>query len=286
MTKDKKTVAILGTGIMGAAVARNLAKKGFTVHAWNRSFDKAKKLEPEGIKAFNTVADAVRDASILITVLKDGKAVEDAIDQAAGRLKDGTIWLQLSTVGVDATDRLASLAKKHGLSFYDAPMVGTRKPAEDAKLVMLASGDESNRSAAQSVFDAIGQRTIWVPGEAGGASRLKLALNAYVLALTNATAETLGIAKVLRIDPALVSEAVTGGPLDSIYFQTKGASMLKGDFSTSFSVENGLKDVKLVKDAVAATGFRVDLVEASIDKLERAKQAGYGDQDISATFLV
>ncbi|MPR07516.1 NAD(P)-dependent oxidoreductase [Microvirga tunisiensis] len=280
-----RPVAVLGTGLIGAAVARNLARKGFEVRAWNRSADKARALAADGVTPFDHATDAVRDAGIVVTVLKDGPAVIEAIAAARPGLAKGAIWLQLSTVGAEAIDTLAGLAAENGLVFYDAPVQGTRQPAEQGKLVILASGPDGGREAAQSIFDAIGQRTLWVSDTPGASSRLKLALNAFVFALTHGTAESLAIATALGVDPALVIGAVTGGPLDSGYFQGKGAAMLKGDHATSFSVENGVKDAKLVVEALAGTNVRADLAEAGLARFQRAADAGHGERDIAASFL-
>ena len=278
-------VAVLGTGIIGTAVARNLARKGFAVHAWNRSAEKANALAADGVTPFEDAADAMRGAQIVVTVLKDGPAVTEAMAAALPGMSKGVIWLQLSTVGAEAIDNLASFAAENSFSFYDAPVQGARQPAEQGKLVILASGPEDKRQIAQSVFDAIGQRTLWVSDTAGASSRLKLALNAYVFALTHGTAETLAIARALGVDPALVIKALTDGPLDSGYFQGKGAAMLRGDFATSFSVENGVKDARLVVEALKGTGLRADLAEAGLVRFQRAAEAGHGDKDIAASFL-
>ena len=283
-TVSSPPIAVLGTGLIGSALARNLASKGFEVHVWNRSADKARALEAAGIKAFSDLAEAVQGA-IILTVLKDGKAVKETIEAALPGIAKGAVWLQLSTVGVDAIYQLSRFAAEHRIVFYDAPIQGTRQPAEKGKLTILAAGPEHERGTAQRVFDAIGQRTMWISEVPGSASRLKLALNAFVFALTHGTAETLAIAKQLGIDPSLVVEAVTGGPLDSGYFQAKAATMLKGDFTPSFSVENGIKDTELVLKALAGSQVRADLVVAGLDRFERARSAGNGDKDIAASFL-
>ncbi|BCA57500.1 3-hydroxyisobutyrate dehydrogenase [Sphingomonas sp. HMP6] len=282
---SRLSIAVLGTGLIGAAVARNLAHKGFQVRAWNRSAEKAQRLAIDGVQPFDNPADAVRDAAIVLTVLKDGQAVIDAMTAALPGLRRGAIWLQLSTVGGEAIDTLAGFAADNGIVLYDSPVQGTRQPAEQGKLTILASGPDNGRDTAQSVFDAIGQRTIWVSDKPGASSRLKLALNAFVFALTHGTAETLAIAGALGIDPALVIEAITGGPLDSGYFQGKAAAILKGDYATSFSVENGVKDARLVVEALAGTDIRADLVEAGLARFQRVVAAGHGEMDIAASFL-
>lgn len=283
---DPQTIAVLGTGIIGAPIARNLAKLGLSVRAWNRTITKVQALEGDGIRTFSTPGDAVRGASVLITVLKDGEAVREAVEAALPNLEKGAVWLQLSTVGIPAVDELAELAEKNGIVFFDAPVQGTRSPAEQGKLVVLASGPEAERKVAEPIFDAIGNRTIWLADRPGVSSRLKLALNAWVFALTHGAAESLAIARALGVDPKLVVEAVTGSPLDNGYFQMKTAAMLADDYTTSFSVSNGAKDARLVTAVMAGTGVQLDLAEAGLLRFLRAADAGHSDKDIAASFLV
>jgi len=279
------TIAVLGTGIIGAPVARNLAHAGFPVRVWNRSAAKAEALAADGVTVAASPAEAVRGADVIVTVLKDGPAVEEAMDAAAADLTPGAIWLQLSTVGVAAIDALAARAARLGLVFYDAPVLGTRQPAEQGQLVILGAGPVAPRDRVQPIFDAIGKTTIWTADRAGASSRLKLALNAWVLVLTHGAAESLSLAQALGVDPALLFEAVAGGPLDCGYLHAKGKAMLAGDFTASFSVENGAKDAQLVVDAASGAGVHVDLAAAGLERFRRAIAAGHGDEDIAASFL-
>lgn len=284
-TNKQPTIAVLGTGLIGAPVARNLHKRGFTVHAWNRTAAKAQALANDGIQAFDSPADAVRGADIVITVLKDGPSVQEAMRAAAPSLTKGAIWLQLSTVGLQGIETLAALAEQHDLVFYDAPVQGTRQPAELAQLVILASGPLEQRAVVQPVFDAIGKRTLWVSEHTGTSSRLKLALNSWAFALTHGLAESLALAKGLGVDPALVMDAVTGGPMDSGYFQAKAAAILADNYTASFSIANAVKDARLVVDAAAQAGVHVDTVQAGLKRFERALEAGHGDKDMAASYL-
>lgn len=286
MSTDRKTtVAVLGTGLIGAPVARNLHKRGFTVHAWNRSSGKARALAADGILGFDSPTDAVRDADIIVTVLKDGPTVHEVIQAAASALAKGAIWAQLSTVGIEGTDTLAALAERHGLVFYDAPVQGTRQPAEQAQLVVLASGPLAQRNAVQPVFDAIGKRTLWVSEQTGASTRLKLALNTWAFALTHGLAESLALARALGVDPALVVDVVTGGPMDSGYFQAKAAAILAGNYAASFSIANAAKDARLVMEASAQSDVRLDTAQAGLHRFERALAAGHGDKDMAASYL-
>ncbi|MFC9330742.1 NAD(P)-dependent oxidoreductase [Kitasatospora sp. NPDC057015] len=283
-TRTRK-VAVLGTGIIGAPVARNL-RKNFAVSVWNRTHAKAEALAASGgIEVADTPAAAVAGADVIVTVLKDGPAVLEAVEAAAPALAKGAVWVQLSTVGVEAIGELAGFAERHGLVFYDAPVQGTRQPAENGQLVIIASGPTDRREDARQVFDAIGSRTVWIGEESGAASRLKLALNSLVFALTHGTAESLAIARGLGIDPALVVDVVTGGPLDSKYFQLKAAAILAGDYSTSFSVSNSVKDARLVVDAAEEAGVKVDGTAAGLRRFQRALDEGHGDKDMAASYL-
>ncbi|WP_036998028.1 NAD(P)-dependent oxidoreductase [Pseudomonas chlororaphis] len=279
------TLAVLGTGLIGAPVARNLSKHGFRVNAWNRTAAKAQALIPDGIQAFSSPADAVQGADIVLTLLKDGPSVLQAMQAAAPALSKGTLWLQLSTVGIEDTAMLATFAAEHDLVFYDAPVQGTRQPAEQGQLIILASGPAAARADVQPVFDAIGKRTLWVSEQVGASSRLKLALNSWVFALTHGIAESIAIAKGLGVDPALVVDVVKDGPLDSGYFRLKAAAILADDYSTSFSIANAVKDARLVVDAALQAGVRVDAAQAGLSRFERALEAGHGDKDMAASYL-
>lgn len=279
------SVAVLGTGTIGAPVARNLANKGFDVRVWNRTASKAMALEQPGLKACEDVASAVRGASHIVTVLRDGESVAAAMQAGIGHFEPGAIWAQLSTVGVQACEQLARFAGEHGLAYVDAPVQGSRQPAEQGQLLVLASGPQARRAEVQPLFDAIGKRTAWVSEEAGTSSRLKLALNNWVFALTHGLAESLALAKGLGVDPALVIDAISGGPLDCGYFQMKSAAMLAGNFAPSFSVSNGVKDGQLIAEAAREAGIDASVAEAGLRRFERALAAGHGDQDIAASYL-
>ncbi|MDE9545258.1 NAD(P)-dependent oxidoreductase [Xenorhabdus bovienii] len=285
-TQKQLKIAVLGTGLMGAPIARNLQKKGFLVHAWNRTITKALPLQAEGIQVFNTPADAVRDADIIITVLKEGMNVQQVLEEAVSAIRKGAILLQLSTIGVEAAISLDALAEKIGLIYYDAPVQGTKQPAELAQLVILASGPMDKRTEVQPVFDAIGKKTIWVSEQKGSSSCLKLALNSWVFSLTHGIAESLTLAKGLGIDPQLVVDVIKGGPMDSVFFQSKAAAMLSDDYTVSFSIENAVKDAQLVVDAAKQFNLQIDGANVSLTRFEHALKAGHGDKDMAATYII
>jgi 3-hydroxyisobutyrate dehydrogenase len=278
------TVALLGTGTMGAGMGANIARAGMPLRAWNRTRDKAEPLTQVGATVAETPAEAVRGADVVLTMLFDADSVAATMEQAREGLTPGTVWLQQSTVGVEGSDRLVALARDLGVAYVDAPVLGTRGPAQSGALVVLAAGPEDVRDQVTPILDAIGSRTLWL-GSAGEASRLKLAANAWVITVVEGIAEALALTRSLGLDPALFLEAVAGGAMDAPYVGVKGRAMLAGDFEPSFAVSGAAKDADLIVAAARGAGVELAVVEAARDHLARALAAGHGDQDLSATYL-
>src|SRR5690349_1066598 len=137
---NDKIVAVLGAGgTMGRPMARNVAEAGFTVRAWNRSREKAEPLGEHGVTVCDSPAEAADGADIVLTMLSDTDAVIESVSDALAKLGDGGLWLQMSTIGEAVTERCMELARERGIDFVDAPVLGTKQPAEDGKLVVLAS---------------------------------------------------------------------------------------------------------------------------------------------------
>ncbi|MGP4051965.1 NAD(P)-dependent oxidoreductase [Streptomyces sp. 2A115] len=285
---DTLTVSVLGTGIMGAAMARNLTRAGHTVRAWNRTRDKAEPLAADGAYVADTPADAVRGADVVLTMLYDGAAALEVVRQAAPALRPGTAWVQSTTAGIEAVGELAGLAREHELVFFDAPVLGTRQPAEAGQLIVLAAGPSRSREAVAPVLDAIGARTVWTgeDGAEGSASRLKLVANSWVLAATNAAGEVLALSQALGVDPQSFFDAIAGGPLDMGYLRTKSELVLNDRLSpASFAVTTAIKDARLIVEAGQRHGIRLDLAAAGAERLARAAAQGHGDEDMAAAYF-
>jgi len=284
----RETIAVLGAGgTMGLPMARNLARAGFTVRAWNRSPGKAQPLAGEDRVALcATPAEAAQGATAILTMLSDADAVLDVMAGEDGTLTgnaEAPIWLQMSTIGIDGTQRCADLAERHGLEFVDAPVLGTKQPAERGELVILASAADDQHERVAPIFDAVGKRTMWV-GDAGAGTRLKFAVNSWVLSIVEGAAEALALAEGLGLDPSLVLDAVAGGPLDLPYLQMKGRGMIARDFEPAFRLALAAKDAALAEDAATAHGLDLPLVAAIRRRLD-AGVPEHGDKDMSATFL-
>jgi 3-hydroxyisobutyrate dehydrogenase len=275
-------VAVLGTGIMGAPIARNLAKAGHEVRAWNRSPEKAQALAGDGVEPAESIGSAVRGAEAVVLMLADGDAVEKVAREALQAGEDGVVLVQMSTIGPEATARVAELAEEAGVPFVDAPVLGTKKPAEDGKLVVLASGPEAALERVQPLFDAIGAKTLYL-GEAGGGSRLKLVVNTWLLSLTEGLAEAITLAEALGVEPQTFLDAIDGGPVGSPYANVKGKLMIERDFPASFPLELALKDAKLALAAAEEVGLELRALAAVVEQMQKAVEAGHGQADMAAT---
>ena len=276
------TVAVLGTGIMGAGMTRSLLREGLEVTVWNRSTDKAKPLADDGARVAETAADAVAGADVVITMLFDTDAVAQTIEPVLPRFRDGAVWVQASTVGIEGTDRLAALARDAGVDYLDAPMLGTKAPAENGQLVVLASGPSSLRDTVAPVFDAIGSRTQWVSETVGDASRLKLAINAWIGVMVNGIAQSIALARGLGIDPQQFLDAVDGGAVNAPYVQLKGKAMIDGEYTPSFELDGVIKDTDLITAALREAGVDTTLATAVRDRLAAASSDGHGSEDMAA----
>jgi 3-hydroxyisobutyrate dehydrogenase len=206
------------------------------------------------------------------------------MEQARDALPDDVIWVQQATVGVDGADRLAKLAVDLGVTYVDAPVLGTRKPAEDGALVVLASGPDDARDTLAPMFDAIASRVMWL-GPAGSGSRLKLVANSWVLTVVEGIAESLTLARALGIEEQQFLDVVKGGAMDAPYVQLKGSAMLAGDFAPAFGLDGAAKDADLIVAAAREAGVDLAVIEAARDHFARALAAGHGDKDMSATYL-
>jgi 3-hydroxyisobutyrate dehydrogenase len=274
-------IAVLGAGgTMGRPIAANLAEAGFQVRAWNRTRERVEPLAAEGVAVADTPAEAADGADVLLTMLSNADAVVSSVREA---LSSGVPWLQMSTIGIGGTERCAKLAEEAGAAFVDAPVLGTKAPAERGELVILASGPGDVRPRLEPIFEVIGKRTMWL-GEAGSGSRLKVVVNSWILAVVEGVGETMALADGIDVRPELFLEAIAGGPLDLPYAQMKGKAIIERDFEPAFKLHLAAKDAALVEEAAERHDLDLPLVSAIRSRLDEGTEA-HGEQDIAATFL-
>ena len=275
--------AVLGTGIMGAAMARSLAREGHEVRAWNRTPERAEAVAGEGITAHREIADAISGSDVVVTMLYDADSVLAVTDQVVAGLGPEAVWLQCSTVGPAGIARIAAAAGSVGDRLLDAPVLGTRQPAEAGNLVVLVSGPGQAIDRAQPALDAVGARTMRVGDRVGSASALKLANNSWVASINAATAQAMGLAEALGLEPGLFLEAIKGGASDSAFAQMKGPMMADRTWTEpAFALDSVRKDVALMIEAATDASFPVDLLSTLLAVYDRASAQGHGEDDMAA----
>jgi 3-hydroxyisobutyrate dehydrogenase len=275
-------VAVLGIGAMGHGMARCALRAGIPTIVWNRSTGPSRDLEQDGAEVAASAADAARRAGIVVTMVTDGDAVGSiARDQGMLRaLQPGAIWAQMSTIGVAATDKLADLVRteRPDVTFLDAPVSGSREPAERGELTIFFSGPQEARQRVTPLFNAVGQRTMWV-GPVGAGSRLKVVNNVLLAFGSEAIVTSMAVGRRLGLPTETVVNAFSGGPMLSTWQEAKLQRVAKGDYSAQFSLSNALKDVRLALQVSNDDQFVA--LAGLAEEWQRALARGFGDDDLT-----
>ena len=281
--KALPAVAVLGLGAMGHAFAANLLKKGFTVYGWNRTPGRGEDLQSHGLQLCNDAALAVADASVIIAMLTDGAATQAIIRAIAPSCPQGASFCQMGTIGIQETAESIALlhALRPDMLYLDAPVSGTKAPAENAQILVMASGDASRAGDAQQVFDAISRGTQWY-GEAGNSQKMKLVINAWLIAMMQGVAESMQLAKQFGFTPDQLWETLEGGPLAAPYVKGKLEMIRKEDYTPQMQLQHALKDARLaLENAPQGTMPMMSDIAAL---WEKAAQNGLAERDLAAVY--
>jgi 3-hydroxyisobutyrate dehydrogenase len=282
MAGTHEPVAVLGIGAMGHGMAVSALRAGIPTIVWNRRMEAARDLAELGAQVAGTAADAARRAAVVVTMVTDADAVISvARDQGMlAALAPGAIWAQMSTIGVAGIDRVAAMAgsERPDVMLLDAPVSGSKDPAEHGQLTIFASGPAEARPRVAPLFGALGQRTIWV-GETGAGTRLKLVNNTWLAFATEAVATSVALARRLGLDTATVADALGGGPLVSAWQAAKLQRIAHGEFSAQFALSLALKDVHLALQAAGGDQFAA--LACLAGEWQQAVDQGLGEQDLT-----
>jgi 3-hydroxyisobutyrate dehydrogenase len=267
---------------MGAAMAGTALRAGLETVVWNRRPDGAERLAEQGAEVAHSVGEAVGQADVVITMVTNADAVTSlATDQGLlEALPSGAAWAQMSTIGVAGTERIAAMAsdRRPDTYFVDAPVSGSKSPAEQGTLLIFASGPDAAIERVAPVFDAIGQRTLWL-GSAGSGSRMKLVNNVLLAFTAEGVANSLGLAQRLGLTTDLVLEAFTGSPLVSAWESAKLRRIANSEYSAEFALALALKDVHLALTEAGADRFTV--LAALAAEWDALVDDGLGDEDVT-----
>jgi 3-hydroxyisobutyrate dehydrogenase len=287
MAGTHEPVAVLGIGAMGHGMAASALRAGIPVIVWNRERAATRDLAGRGAQVAETAADAARRAAVVVTMVTDADAVLSvARDQGMlAALAPGAIWAQMSTIGVAGIDRVAALAgrQRPDVLLLDAPVAGSKDPAERGQLTIFASGPGEARARVAPLFGAVGQRTIWA-GPAGAGTRLKLVNNTWLAFAAEAVAASVALGRRLGLDTQTVADALGGGSLVSAWQAAKLQRIGRGEFSAQFALSLALKDVHLALEA--AGGDRFAALACLAGEWQQAVDQGLGGQDVTVVTRV
>jgi 3-hydroxyisobutyrate dehydrogenase len=281
-------VAVLGLGAMGAAFARNAARAGLRVTVWNRGVERRAAFAREDVPVAATAIEAVRDADVVVTMLFDADAVLSVMrdDGAFDAMKSGSTWLQMSTIGVEGTERaLRVAATRPEIAFVDAPVSGSKSVAEEGNVVVLASGDrERTGVAVQRFFDAIAGKVHWL-GQAGQGTRIGLLFNAWIGIQIENIAEVVLLAQALGIEPQRFLELVSSGTLVPPWALEKLEKIVENRTSEiDVPLRLADKNVRLALSAAGSARPRLPILNQIAMTWSEAVR-DFGDADISALYL-
>jgi 3-hydroxyisobutyrate dehydrogenase len=280
--QEKVRVGLLGVGLMGSAMAHRLLDRGIVVIAWDRDADHVRALEGHGGEPAKAPSEVVSGAGVVITMLPTAPVILDVVEPLLEDWPEGTVWLQMSSVGAAEADQLTQVAEQHAVRLVDAPVSGSTHPAEEGELTILASGPDSARNAVQPVFDALASRVLWV-GEAGMGSRLKLATNHWMITAVAALAESMHLCGAMGLDQQQFIALLDGGPLGSPYAIQKLGEMRRHQYPAGFPVRLALKDLELVREVEQTSGATMPLLDVVLERFATAGE-DLADQDLAAIY--
>jgi len=263
-------------------MASSALRNGISTVVWNREPAVATLMADRGAEVAPSAADAVKGVDVVITMVTDTEAVTSiAVDLGVlEALPPGAVWAQMSTIGVEGTTTVSSLVAKQrpDVLFLDAPVSGSKAPAEQGKLVIFASGSEQARPIVEAVFDAIGQRTVWL-GPVGAGSRMKLVNNTLLAFSAEGVANSLALARRLGLDVRSVLNAFEGGPLISPWEAGKISRIEGNNYSPEFPLVLALKDVHLALEEADPERFTV--LARLAREWEQIVDQGLGNEDVT-----
>jgi 3-hydroxyisobutyrate dehydrogenase len=281
-----ETIAVLGTGTMGSAFARRLLGAGMQVRAWDVSYAAAARLADAGATVARTPEDAVLGAGVVLTMVPTIASLEETMPRTLPAMRAGSIWLQMSTIGVDGTDHAIQLAQRFGpdVAFVDAPVSGSKGPAEQGKLLILASGPAPALDALAPVFAALGQKTMrWE--RAGSGSRMKMVLNTWLAILGEGIAETAVLAQSLGVSLDDLSNCLASTALNAPWALAKLGKIVHATFDPEFSLALATKDLHLALDAASDAKRNLPMAKTIGEQWDDALRAGFGDRDVVGAYL-
>jgi len=281
-------LGFLGTGIMGSAMAANLLKAGYPLQVYNRTPAKAAALVAAGAQPAPTPLSLAADSDVIIAMVTGPEALDNLLWSeagAAGAFGPGKTFINMSSVPPRYTLALAEELAPLGVAFIEAPVSGTKKPAEEGKLVLLAAGERDQIEAMAPIFSVLGQKVVYC-GPIGQGSRMKMAINLLLGVMMAGLAESLNFARHGGLDPEALLEVIGAGALNCGLFQMKADMLRTGVYPPNFPLKHMTKDLKFIIDTAYESGAPVPAAHAVLQLFRTGVGLGRGDDDFAAVLQV
>ncbi|KAI8472738.1 MAG: 6-phosphogluconate dehydrogenase [Monoraphidium minutum] len=277
----KTTLGFVGIGIMGLAMTNNLIKAGYRVVVWNRNPEKCAPLKAAGAEVAGSASEVASKAEITFAMLSDPEAAAAVAGDLVTGLGPGKGYVDVSTVDAETSAAIAAQVRAAGALFLEAPVSGSKGPAEQGQLIFLCAGDRALFDAAAGPLDVMGKKAFYL-GEVGAGAHMKLVVNMVMGSMMASFAEGLSLADQLGLSQQDMLDVVALGAIASPMFALKGPNMAKGSYPTAFPLKHQQKDLRLALAAADAAGQPLGVAAAANDLYIRAKGLGHGDADFSA----
>ncbi|KAJ6823024.1 glyoxylate/succinic semialdehyde reductase 2, chloroplastic [Iris pallida] len=277
-------VGFLGLGIMGSPMALNLLKAGCDVTVWNRTKSKCDQLIDLGAKYQPSPAEVASSCNITFAMLADPEsavAVACGTNGAAEGMGPGKGYVDVSTVDAATSKLIGKQITKTGASFLEAPVSGSKKPAEDGQLIFLTAGDATLYETVAPLLDIMGKSRFYL-GEVGNGAAMKLVVNMIMGSMMASFSEGLLLSEKVGLDPNVLVEVVSQGAISAPMFSLKGPSMVKASYPTAFPLKHQQKDLRLALGLAESVSQPVPVAAAANELYKVAKSHGLSDQDFSA----
>ncbi|KAJ3675347.1 hypothetical protein LUZ60_004389 [Juncus effusus] len=279
-------VGFLGLGIMGKAMALNLLKHGFNVTVWNRTLSKCDELVKQGASIGETPASVIKKCRYTIAMLSDPPAALSVVFDKDGVLEEiceGKAYIDMSTVDSETSVKINQAVSNRGGLFVEAPVSGSKKPAEDGQLIILAAGNKGLYEEMIPVFDVLGKKSFFL-GEVGNGARMKLVVNMIMGSMMNALSEGLCLADKSGLSPQTLLDVLDLGACANPMFRMKGPSMIGGKYPAAFPLKHQQKDMRLALSLGDEVAVSMPVSAASNEAFKKARSLGLGDHDFSAVY--
>jgi len=278
-----KKIGFIGLGIMGSRMARNLQKAGCDLIIYNRTKEKGIELIENGALWASSPKEVAAQSDILITMLSTPEVVQNTIATILSSFKSGALWINTSTINPSFTEEMGTLSRKHNIRYLDAPVAGTKGPAEAGELLFLTGGDSQDLEEAKSLLDCMGKKTIHL-GTIGKGAAMKMLINQLLGQQMAAVAEALTMGKAMGLEEDLLLNVLTATPVVAPIIQVVRPKLEQQNYEANFPLKWLHKDLHLSSISAYEAGVATPSLNATKELYAKATQDGLGDLDFTAIY--